>query len=286
MLAGSMQHFGQLLTFLCSALLLTACSQEKPRVLLRISGTVGTVNEYTLLYIGETQVYEHDSLVSDRSSRISIDAWEEVTGKPDDTLIELRLRQVYHSQTNDRVKGTSTDTSFSWDDVILTMSPRGSLVDLRYAEKPADPELTYTRRFMEQYWPVYPREPIPVGSGWEQQAEVAGVDSPMVASTIYRFDSLVVRDTFPCAVLHYTGTLILPVSADTTAAEPIRGVNRITTRGTLLYAYKHGLTILQTEERLVEGEREKWRDSVWIPTRYRAHFTVENRLVSSKPGKN
>lgn len=264
---------------------LLACSSSEQRVLLRVGGEPGDTNAYQTIYTGSSQAWEGDSLTSDRESHLTIHSREQIIRQIADSLIELQMGQQYQSRVTDRLTGSVSDTTFAWDEIVMTITPRGGLIDVRYANREADAELAYTRRFMEQYWPVFPEHALAIGDSWEQRATVEGVDSPMVAITTYRLDSLTTYESYPCAVLSYAGNLILPLLPDTTAQRLIRGTNRVTTTGTMHYAYLHGLTLLQQERRIVTGDRERKDDSGWVPVKYRAAFEVDNRLISSQKSK-
>ncbi len=103
--------------------------------------------------------------------------------------------------------------------------------------------------------PVFPTGEISVGFNWTQSAKVMMPSQTMEASTTYEVKSLVREMGYDCAVIEFTGNLIIPIEPDPADSIQVSGVDKIETTGKLYFAYKDGLVVLQRERWVVDGTR-------------------------------
>lgn len=263
------------------ALLMTllACSPAEKSVTLRFKSQPGVKVSYQSTFRGGMKSMEADKIIADRDTEITI-MTEELTRRiVDDTVCEILQTNNYRQKTTDNIKKEVKDTSYAGDNVLFSITPRGKVVDLRTADQNDSMDLSYMKNFMDQAWPVFPAEEVKVGQSWTQSTKVLLESDTVTASMTYSITSFVREKGYDCAVMEYSGNLVLPFRPDTTQKEQMRGVNRIAISGVIYYAYTEGAYVLQREKRIVDGDRQRLKDGQWVAVKSHAEYDVESILL-------
>lgn len=174
---------------------------------------------------------------------------------PDSTAA---VREKYIWTWDERADDTSQlvrkTREFNYD---LLVTPLGKVNDLKMVDAPHKGYEDYARAFSQQGVTIFPDEEVSVGYQWTQTTSVAlpGGDID-TASTVYKIKGSARKMGYECAIIEYSGNLVLPifrVPADTLKAQ---GVDWIEMTGILYFARDAGIAVSSEERRRVVSDRE------------------------------
>lgn len=242
------------LTVGCIILILFACDQGEKKVSLRFKFTPGTRLFYKEISKGTSKIIENDSVTSDRYAELEWTLEWYVRRLLKDSTAEIVETRTYRYTAVEKDSSTS-DTMAHTDDMTMYMKPNGKIVDLEpaYSRKR---RLSYLKSYIEQGQPVFPQGELSQGYSWTQSTKVILPDGPIEASTTYEIKSFARERGYDCVVIAYDGNMAIPLEPmKEKGYEIISGVDRITSKGHLYFAYKEGMIVVQMERWLLDGER-------------------------------
>jgi len=266
------------------AALCISCSTGEKAVTLRLKSEPGTKTYFTTTFKGSAKGIEGDSITFDRSNELTILTEETTRRIVDDSVAEILQTNFYKQRTVNHKDSSVIDTSFQGEELIISLSPRGKLIDIEYASPEEKGDLTYMKNFIDQAWPVFPAEEVTVGQTWTQTSKIVHEDIPLQTSTMYRVTAFVREQGYDCVVIEYEGRLVIPIQPDPAKKDFISGVNRITLTGVCYHSYTEGVFVLQREKRVIDGDRRMYRDGIAVSSKTKAEYDVE--LVLTKREKS
>ena len=104
----------------------------------------------------------------------------------------------------------------------------------------------------------------------------------MNASTTYTIKSFVRELGYDCAVIEYTGNLLIPIEPKKDDKTQRSGIDKIQTKGMIYFAYIEGLVIKQTEKWKTEGTRTQIIDGEWEKYKFESNYDVNFILVRAE----
>jgi hypothetical protein len=156
--------------------------------------------------------------------------------------------------SNNTIKVVSRTENLSYN---LAANGKISALELPTEDKEAQWK-EYAQSNLEQSQPTFPEEPVSKGYTWMQTVKVFMPSGEKLdASTTYRVTDFVNVDGHKCAVIDYTGNLILPFDVMESDTLTSKGVDRVDVTGTLWFDYENGYVFSQQEKDKVTAERSK-----------------------------
>jgi hypothetical protein len=141
----------------------------------------------------------------------------------------------------------------------------------------------YSTQHMEQSSPVFPSGEISLDYSWTQNTIVIVNDRPREASTTFRTESFARERGYDCVVISYEGSVILPFDSVPLESGMMEGTDFLKIRGTLYFAYKEGLVILDRQRWTSEGDRIDHVDGKTQTRRVTSEADAESVLVRVVP---
>lgn len=242
------------LTLSCILAFVFACDQGEKRVRLEFKFKPDTRLFYKEISKGTAKVTENGSVTSDRYAELEWTLEWYVRRLLKDSTAEIVESRTYHytALEKDSSKG---DTMAHTDEMTMYMKPNGKIVDLEPAQD-REAKLSYLKSYIEQGQPVFPTGELSQGYSWTQSTKVVLPDGPIEASTTYEVKSFARERGYDCVVIAYDGNMAIPLDpAKEKGYQLISGVDRITAKGHLYFAYKEGMIVVQMERWLLDGDR-------------------------------
>ena len=104
----------------------------------------------------------------------------------------------------------------------------------------------------------------------------------MEASTTYNVKSFVKENGYDCVILEFTGNLLIPIEANPDDESQRQGIDRISSKGQLYFAYNEGFVVLQKEKWISRGDRTKITNSEIEEYKIESEYDVEFKLVKAE----
>ncbi len=263
----------------CILWALLGCDQGEKRVSLQFKFTPDTRLFYKELSKGSAKVTENDSITSDRYAELNWTLEWYVRRILEDSTAEIVETRTYRYTALEK-DSSKADTMAHTDDITMYMKPNGKIVDLE-PTKSRESRISYLKSYTEQGQPVFPSGELAQGYSWTQSTKVILPDGPIEASTTYEIKSFARERGYDCVVIAYDGNMAIPLEPmKEKGYELISGVDRITSKGHLYFAYKEGMIVVQMERWLLEGERygsKEGKDPV--NTRIMIEYDVDHWLA-------
>jgi len=152
------------------------------------------------------------------------------------------------------VKVVSRDETLSY-----LMDATGKVSDLEIlSEDDAAMWKEYAQSKLEQSQPTFPEEPVGLGYTWMQSVKIFMPDGEMLdAATTYEVTEFVEIDGRKCAIIDYTGNLVLPFNVVETDSTIRKGVDKVDVTGTIWFDYVGGYVFSQHEKTMITAERAR-----------------------------
>lgn len=242
---------------LCMIVIVLGCGQGDKKVVLRYGYEQGLTLNYEQSFKRSVKVIEDDSIIKDYSSDYRATIVQEITKIYDDGSAALTEIDTWFYK-----KPSGEDTTIMEEHEFkrklkLKMRPDGKVLKVEFPDKESKSSISYIKNIYEQGMPVFPTEKISPDYSWTQTTNVKLPNGTMEASTTYRFQSVVKKNGYDCAVIECDGNLIIPIEAEPDDSLMRTGVDQIQTTGKLYFAFKEGIVILQQEQWLINGDRTK-----------------------------
>ena len=249
-----MKYTITIVAIILGALLIFSCTQGDKKVQLRYITDTGVKLTFLQDTKKVTKYKSCDSTMQEKSSKYQFEITQEVMKHFEDSTMEIfeTVAYEYYKPSKD---SSRTDTIQNYREKTFKVYPNGKFVSLEYLTKKKLPNLDYMRKYYEQAGPVFPERELSPGDTWTQSTAVVLPDNETLnASTNYKFTSFARENGYDCVVIEYDGNLIIPFEPHPEDKEQVRGVERINTNGIIYFAYKEGITILQREHLIIDGD--------------------------------
>ncbi len=163
----------------------------------------------------------------------------------------------------------------------MQISPSGKVTNLKMVDAPSSAWEEYIRLYCEQGMPVFPDQKISPGYSWTQSVSVTLVDSSSAnAATTYRVKGVARKMGYDCAIIEYTGNLVLPIFLDPGDTLKVTGVDRIEMSGIMYFAIETGIAVNSEEKRRVISERSYTKEGQVNKQRGESEEVISYSLVS------
>jgi len=264
------------LTGLC----LYSCHQEQKTVMLRLNYEPGMNYPYVITYKIIKRSFENDSIVADVSLKVIESGTSNVRRMVNDSTAEVAFLSDSRIRSLDKIKSVETDTTIVGYERVYHFSPTGNVVWFDIPSDTIKTRTAYLRQWLEQGMPVFPAQRVYEGYSWTQSYHVSVEEDDFETSTTYQIKSFVHDNGYDCAVIAYDGLAIINVDPCPSDSTYRRGLDRISTKGLMHFAYNVGMIVHQTETYVINGNREVKLDGETVT--YKS--TVEGNAELTLPG--
>ena len=176
-----------------------------------------------------------------------------------ESLVNRKWQQSYVDLLKNSVD-TVTKQLMVEEPMLDYSKPNGRLVDIEYASDTVEGDLSYIEEYMKQGWPVFPDGEVGQGHSWTQTTTVLLPEGPVEASTTFSVKSFARERGYDCVVIEYDGVCIVPLHQRTGKEHKLlSGVDRITSKGHMYFAYKEGFLVSLKERWMLESDRTIYR---------------------------
>ena len=236
---------------------LMGCVQGDKKITLRLKYQPGMKLVYDQTTKSSWQVTAGDSLIEESSSVYDVDITFHVVSIADDGTAEVLDSSTWSYQVPSKADTTQMETVERTRISTMFVQPDGKYTDLVLSADEKLGTVTWLKSYFEQGMPVFPSGELTAGYSWMQTTKVMLPDETMDASTTYRIKSLAREAGYDCAVIEYEGNMIIPVVATEEKGCLREGYDQITISGVTYFAYKEGIIVLERQNWLTKGHRER-----------------------------
>jgi hypothetical protein len=255
---------GAVLSVLVAVLLaisLATCDQGTKKIMIRYKSLPGMNLAYQQITRGLLEVVDRKTskVISKEYVLTTLDLTTSVRRVLEDSTAENLVSRIWRPRFVDLLKNsadTVTEQPMADEPMLEYSKPNGRLVDIAYASDTAKGDLSYLKEYNKQGWPVFPDGELGQGYSWTQTTTVVLPEGPVEASTTYSIKSFARERGYDCVVIEYDGVCIVPLSPQTGKGhELLSGVDRVTSKGHMYFAYKEGFMVSLKERWLLESDR-------------------------------
>jgi len=237
--------------------ILIGCVQGDKKITLRLKYQPGMRLVYDQMTKSSWKTTADDSLIEESSNTYNVDITFNVISMSDDSTAEVLDSSTWSYQVPAKDDSTRMETVERTRIVTLFVQPNGKYTDLVLPPEEKLSTVTWLKSYFEQGMPVFPSGELSIGYSWTQTTKVMLPDETMDASTNYRIKALAREAGYDCVVIEYEGTMIIPVVATEEKGCLREGYDEIAISGFTYFAYKEGIVVLERQNWLTEGHREK-----------------------------
>ena len=272
---------------LAATLLLATCDQTGKRVTVRYKFQPGMKMTYQQVTRGLVKERDMtlDTLTHDALAEETMDIEYYVRRLLDDSTAEIVESITWKSKSENRLDSSTYDTVLKEPQkspqIIKYMKPNGRIVDMEYVSDTVRGKMEYLKEYYKQGFPVFPEGGIGQGHTWSQTTTVVLPDGPMEASTTYTIKSFARERGYDCVVIEYDGVSIipLPVCRSEEEYDILGGVDNITSKGHMYFAYKEGIVVLLRERWILDSDRTIVRKKAHTLFNYEPGDTVDINIA-------
>jgi len=236
---------------------LMGCVQGDKKITLRLKYQPGMKLVYDQTTKSSWQVTGGDSLIEESSNVYDVDITFHIVSLAKDGTAEVLDSSTWSYQVPSKADTTQMETVERTRVSTMFVQPDGKYTDLVLSPDEKLSTVTWLKSYFEQGMPVFPSGELTTGYSWMQTTKVMLPDETMDASTTYRIKSLAREAGYDCAVIEYEGNMIIPVVATEEKGCLREGYDQITISGVTYFAYKEGIVVLERQNWLTEGHRER-----------------------------
>ena len=250
-----------ILFVLLLAIALVACDQGTKKIKLRYKYVPGMALAYKQITRGVEEVTDRKSgkLIARDYLITTLDLTSSVRRVLEDSTSENLIERNWNQRSVDLLKNSSdtvTRLPMSDEPMLEYAKPNGRLVDMEFASDTVEGDLTYLKEYTKQGWPVFPDGEVGLGHSWTQTTTVVLPEGPVEASTTFSINSFARERGYDCAIIEYDGICIVPLPFRTGREHRLlSGVDKITSKGHMFFAYKEGFLVSLKERWLLESDR-------------------------------
>ena len=233
------------------------CVQGDKKITLRLKYQPGMKLVYDQTTKSSWQVTAGDSLIEESSNVYDVGISFRIVSMADDGTAEVLDSSAWSYQVPSKADTTQMETVERTRVSTMFVQPNGKYTDLVLSTDEQLSTVTWLKSYFEQGMPVFPSGELTTGYSWMQTTKVMLPDETMDASTTYRIKALAREAGYDCAVIEYDGNMIIPVVATEDQGCLREGYDQITISGVTYFAYKEGIVVLERQNWLTEGHRER-----------------------------
>jgi len=247
---------------LVSVISLTSCDQGTKNVTIRYKYVPGMNLAYQQITRGIEEVTDRETgkVIAKEYLVTTLDLTSSVRRVLEDSTAEILVVRKWQQHCVDLLKKNSTDTVSKQpsanEPMLEYYKPNGRLVDITYASDTVESDLSYLKEYTKQGWPVFPDGEVGQGHSWTQTTTVVLPEGPVEASTTYSIKSFARERGYDCVIIEYDGVCIVPLPQRTGKEHKLlSGVDRVTSKGHMYFAYKEGFVVSLKERWTLESDR-------------------------------
>jgi hypothetical protein len=190
---------------------------------------------------------------------------EQVIAVIDSTKARISLTNV-SEKPEMPISQTGRDESPRAWSIEYLIANNGKILEFFPEDSGSSAVIEAYRNYYEQASPVFPDEPVSENQSWGQTIKLIVKDEgPTSAETKYNVKAFVREAGYDCAVIEYTGNMIIPYRKIEPDGSIMIGLNRIGTKGVIYFGYVYGMIVKQEEtydiqmegSRIVNGQKTK-----------------------------
>ncbi len=241
---------------------LSSCDQGTKKVHIRYKHVPGMKTTSQQIARGMVKVEDRDTkrVLQHEYVESTLDIANEVRRVLEDSTAEIVSTQNSQWRSRNLLDKTSSDTTKSspmeGPPILEYMKPNGRMVDMEFASDTTKGNLDYLKEYYKQGYPVFPDVEVGQGYSWTQTTTVVLPEGPVEASTTYTVKSFARERGYDCVVIEYDGTCIIPLpSRKAKQYELVSGVDKITSKGHLYFAYTEGILVSVKERYILDSDR-------------------------------
>lgn len=262
-----------------TAVLGLGCSQGERKVRLRFNYQPGLELTYRQTSKKHVRLLVGDSLIDQYTTRAT-GTITQLVGKvsPDGSasVRELSIWETHPLNGWPAADGLDNDST----EYEIAVRPDGKITDIKAVSGRDEEALDYIRNYYRQGGPVFPDGELSPGHTWTQKTIVMLSDDSLAATTTYRITALARESGYECAVIEYSGNMVIPAKTDSQGSSDSTEFDHITSSGLIYFAYNEGLVVLQREHWTVHGERPQLAGG--IPLRIAMDHSLDFCLKSRR----
>ncbi|HVP06513.1 MAG TPA: hypothetical protein VMS71_01625, partial [Candidatus Acidoferrum sp.] len=206
-----------------------------------------------------------------------------------DSTAEVGEEDNWTSTMPNEKDSTQIDTVHEGRKLVVYIKPNGKIVDLQFASKIDSVTAGFIEQFYQQEAPVFPSREVKVGDTWSQSTDVKLDSGTVTAATNFALTAFAHEQGYDCAVITYTGNLIIPVRPSPDDSTKRGGVDRVQSSGTMYLATREGQIVLQKERLVNNGIRHRIKEGklvdLTISTETETTYTLKERKVVTPTGR-
>lgn len=246
-------------------LLVPGCTQQKKSISLRFKFEPGTNQVHRWTSKRHWQMIQNDTIAKEGTYEVSATIERDIRRVLADSTAEIIQKTTWTSLEPNKEDSTIMDTITGGRTLTVYTKPDGRLVDLEF---PPDFEhvkdTAYLRSFYEQAATIFPNKTVQQGETWTHRTMVMLNGEQVEASTNYVLQSFAREKGYDCAVLEFTGDLVIPIKPSAEDSTQRQGVDRIEVEGLMYFAYTEGLIVSSRERWIQERERKYMKEGTWV----------------------
>ena len=262
-------------------ILLVSCTESEKRIKLSFKYKPGMQLEYRQDSKRQTQIYNTDTLVKDEFDESYAFIKQNIAEIVNDSTFKIDEIDTWHYTMPNKDDSTQMDSVTYSREMTLTVLQNGKIIDFNFKDTKENIS-EYMKSYYEQGLPIFPSVEVSPGYSWTQTTSVVLPNETMNASTTYSIKSFVRESGYDCAVIEYTGNLLIPIEPKKDDKTQRSGIDKIQTNGMIYFAYIEGIVIKQTEIWKTEGERTHIEDGDWKRQKFISNYDVNFILIDSK----
>jgi hypothetical protein len=250
-----------------------SCGNSQKEIRLVFQYKVGAVNVYEKTIKSLFKHYENGQLVQNSDNLRESRTREEILDLTADGDAHLRLTET--------MKADSSDSLCSTSSLEYISKTNGAVEKILQTDSLNPDVLEFYTNYCEQSMPVFPDTLITEGFSWKQTINLLIADSgKTTAETVYRVHSLVRENGRDCAVIEYSGNLIIPFRKIDSDSSLTIVLEHIKSNGVLYFDYRDGLIVSQRETMEFNSEGTKIKNGISSELKMTGHISNSLQLVS------
>ncbi len=265
-----------LLTFL-----IVGCTEESKTVKLSFKYKTGMTLEYKQVSKRYTKVIKTDSTYKKDSNESTAIIKQNILEVVNDSTFKINEVDTWYYMQQNKDDSTQYDSVTYSREMDLLVLQNGKIIDFEF-KNTEEKTTAYMKNYYEQGLPVFPSVEVNPGYSWTQTTSVVLPSETMKASTTYTIKSFVRELGYDCAIIEYTGTLLIPIEPKKGDETQRSGLDRIQTNGMIYFAYIDGIVIKQTEKWQTDGERIQIINGEWERYKFISNYDVNFILTKAE----
>jgi len=228
-------------------LIFASCDPAKKEVQLAYKFRPSQNREYTSTIKVSSTINEAGKTPQseDYSSRSIL--LEQVIAVIDSTKARISLTNVSDRPESPISQSGKEESPRAWS-IEYLMGANGKILEFFPEDSTSSALINAYKNYYEQASPVFPDVPVSEGQSWDQSVKLIVKDEGATsAETKYKVKSFVREAGYDCAIIEFTGNMILPYRKVENDGSLIVGLNRINSKGVIYFGYVHGMIVRQDE---------------------------------------